>query len=143
MGIQPSGAYRFELTVPDAAVDENRHVNNVVYVQWMQEAAVRHATAAGCVAATHARGATWVVRSHTIEYLRPAYAGERLTVETWVVDARQARSRRRYRFLRADDGRPVAEGETQWVYVDAESGRPRPIPPEVIAVFRLLPDGPA
>lgn len=143
MGIQPSGAYRFELTVPDAAVDENRHVNNVVYVQWMQEAAVRHATATGCVAATHARGATWVVRSHTIEYLRPAHAGDRLTVETWVVDARQARSTRRYRFLRANDGRPVAEGETQWVYVDAESGRPRPIPPEVIGVFRLLPDGPA
>ena len=142
MSIQPSGAYRFELTVSDAAVDENRHVNNVVYVQWMQDAAVRHAEAAGCVAATHARGATWVVRSHTIEYLRPVFAGERLMVETWVADVRQARSRRRYRFLRGSDGKPVAAGETEWVYVDAASGRPRPIPPEVIGAFRLLPDGP-
>lgn len=141
--ILESGAYRMELTVPESAVDENRHANNVAYVQWMQDVAIRHAAAAGCIRETHARGATWVVRSHTVEYLRPAFAGDRLAVETWVVDVRRARSKRRYRFLRAEDGRLVARGETEWVYVDAASGRPRDIPRDVIEVFRLLPEGPA
>lgn len=141
--ILESGAYRMEFTVPESAVDENRHVNNVAYVHWMQDVAVRHAAAAGCIRETHARGATWVVRSHSVEYLRPAFAGERLAVETWVADARRARSKRRYRFLRAGDDRLLVSGETEWVYVDAASGRPRDIPREVIEVFRLLPDGPA
>jgi acyl-CoA thioester hydrolase len=137
-----SGAFRLEFTVPDSAVDENLHVNNVVYVQWMQDVAVRHAAAAGCTRETQARGATWVVRSHTIEYLRPSFAGDRLAVETWVADARRALSTRGYRFLRAEDGKVVVTGETQWVYVDAASGRPRDIPREVIEAFRLLPGGP-
>lgn len=142
MSVQPSGVHRFEFTVPASAVDRNGHVNNVVYVQWMQDAAVRHAEAAGCLAETLARGATWVARSHTIEYLRPAFAGDRLAVDTWVVDVRRTRSKRRYRFTRAGDARPLAAGETDWVYVDAASGRPRPIPAAVMAALRLLPGGP-
>jgi len=81
--------YQFEITVPEAAVDANRHVNNVAYVQWMQEAAIRHSEAAGCTRETLAAGATWVVRTHRIEYLSPAFGGERLRVQTWVADVRR------------------------------------------------------
>jgi acyl-CoA thioester hydrolase len=132
--------FGYEFTVPKSAVDQNGHVNNVVFVGWMQEAAVRHYEAMGGTEPTQALGATWVVRSHLVEYLRPAYAGEQLRVETWVVNMRRVRSLRRYRFLRAADGEVVARGETDWVFVDASSGAPRAVPPEVAGLFTLRPD---
>jgi acyl-CoA thioester hydrolase len=135
--------FTYEFTVPDSAVDQNGHVNNVMYVGWMQEAAVRHYEAMGGTGPMQALGATWVVRSHLVEYLRPAFAGERLAVQTWVVDLRRVRSLRRYRFLRAEDAEVLVRGETQWVFVDAASGVPRAIPPEVAGLFTLHPQGPA
>jgi acyl-CoA thioester hydrolase len=132
--------YPYEFTVPDEAVDENGHVNNVMYVQWMQDAAVRHYEAMGGRQPTIDIGATWVVRSHMVEYLRPAFAGERIKVETWVVNMRRVRSLRRYRFLRGADEQVLVRGETDWVFVDANTGALRAIPAEVVGLFTLLPD---
>ncbi len=121
-------------------IDSNGHVNNIVYVQWMQEVAIAHSDAVGCTAATHAAGCTWVARSHHIEYLRPAFAGDRIRLETWVVDAtRKSSSPRRYRMVRESDGAVLARGETLWVFVDVASGRPRSIPAEVIDCFEVVP----
>ncbi len=132
--------YSYEFTVPESALDENGHVNNVQYVQWMQEAAVRHYESLGGVPPTLALGATWVVRSHNIEYLRPAFAGDRIEVRTWVVDIRRVRSLRRYRFTRLSDGKLLVKGETDWVFVDAKTGAPRLVPEEISRIFKLLPD---
>ena len=120
--------YSYEFTIPDNAVDENGHVNNVLYVQWMQDAAVRYYEAMGGRLFTLDTGATWVVRSHMIEYLSPAFAGERIKVQTWVVNMRRVRSLRRYRFVRATDEQLLVRGETDWVFVDTDSGAPRGIP---------------
>ena len=132
--------YHYEFTVPESALDENGHVNNVQFVQWMQDAAVRHYEAAGGIPPTLAVGATWVVRSHNVEYLRPAFAGERIEVRTWVVNIHRVRSLRRYRFVRISDGKLLVKGETDWVFVDAKSGAPRVIPEEVANVLPLLAD---
>jgi acyl-CoA thioester hydrolase len=67
--------FSYEFDIPAETVDENGHVNNVMYVQWMQDAAVRHYEAMGGTGPTQAIGATWVVRSHSIEYLKPALPG--------------------------------------------------------------------
>jgi len=130
--------YRYEFTVPESAVDRNGHVNNVVYVQWMQDVAVLHSDAAGGTRTMHTVGAIWVARSHKIEYLKPAFSGEEVTALSWVVNFRRARSLRRYRFLRKRDKTLLAKGETEWVFVDAESGRPRKIPDEVLCLFPLV-----
>jgi acyl-CoA thioester hydrolase len=132
--------YLYEFTVPESALDENGHVNNVQFVQWMQDAAVRHYEAAGGIPPTLAVGATWVVRSHNVEYLRPAFAGERIEVRTWVVNIHRVRSLRRYRFVRISDGKLLVKGETDWVFVDAKTGAPRIIPEEVANVLPLLAD---
>lgn len=131
--------FRYEFDVPAAAVDANGHVNNVFYVQWMQDVAVAHFESLGGTAPMRALGATWVVHSHNIEYLSPAFAGERLQVRTWVADIRRVRSRRRYHFVRLSDEKLLVRGETEWVFVDAASGRPLAIPVEVTKLFRLLP----
>lgn len=121
-------------------IDSNGHVNNIVYVQWMQDVAVAHSEAVGCTQATNAAGCTWVARSHQIEYLRPAYAGDRILLQTWVVDAtKKSSSTRRYRMMREGDGTVLARGETLWVFIDVQSGRPRTIPPDIIGCFDVVP----
>jgi acyl-CoA thioester hydrolase len=123
--------HEYEFEVPPDAIDENDHVNNVEYVRWMQEAAVRHFGSVGGNDLMDAAGATWVVRSHHVEYLRPALRGERIRVRTWVKDFRRVMSTRKYEFVRADGGTVLAKGETEWVYVDVKTGRPRSIPAEI------------
>lgn len=137
---QLEAVYPYEFTIPDEAVDENGHVNNVMYVQWMQDAAVRHYEAMSGTQPTQVIGATWVVRSHKIEYLTPAFAGERIRVLTWVVNMRRVRSLRRYHFIRVADEQLLVRGETDWVFVDANTGRPRAVPPELANLFSLVPD---
>ena len=88
--------YRYEFTVPVEAEDQNGHVNNVEYLRWMQDAAMKHSETVGCTQATVSAGATWVVRTHKIEYFKPAYAGDRIVVETWVADFRRVQSLRKY-----------------------------------------------
>src|SRR5438128_4118233 len=102
--------YRFEITVSEKVVDQNRHVNNVVYVQWMQDAAIQHAAASGCTRLTQALGAIWVARTHRIEYLSPAFAGDVITVVTWIANFRKVRSLRRYEFIRASDRKVLSQG---------------------------------
>lgn len=130
--------YRHEFTVPAAAVDGNGHVNNVEYVRWMQDVAVMHSDAVGCTRATNDAGATWVARSHRIEYLRPAFAGDAMLVLTWVTNFRKVRSLRRYKFIRRTDNAVIAQGETDWVFVDAKTGRPRSIPETIASLFELI-----
>jgi acyl-CoA thioester hydrolase len=130
-----SSTYAKTITVPDSAIDENGHVNNVAYVQWMQDIAVEHYTAIGGVAPTQHIGATWVARSHLIEYLVPAFAGEEIEIRTWIENLRKVRSLRKYQFVRKADGKVLVQGETDWVFIEAKSGRPLAVPPEIIAVF--------
>lgn len=126
-----SSIFHFEIEVTEKEVDRNRHVNNVVYIQWMQDAAIAHTRACGCLAATKAAGATWVVRTHHIEYLSPAYAGDKIIVVTWPSNFQRVRSLRRYKFIRAQDQAVIARAETDWVFVNLKTGRPQSIPEEV------------
>ncbi len=134
--------YRYSIVVPAEVVDRNRHANNVAYVQWMQEAAMQHSGATGCTRMTEDLGATWVARMHRIEYLSPAFAGDSISVLTWIADFRKVRSLRRYRFVRTADQKLLAEGETDWVLVNASTGRPRAIPLELVNLFEVVPDEP-
>jgi acyl-CoA thioester hydrolase len=131
--------YVRELTVPASAIDVNGHVNNLEYVRWMQDIAVEHSAARGWplerYRATHT---AWVVRSHSIEYLRPAFEGDRLSLLTWVADLRPRSSLRRYRVWRAGDRQVLAQAETLWVFVDSNSGRARSIPEELRSSFEVV-----
>lgn len=128
-----NAVYRHHFTVPESAVDQNGHVNNVVYVQWMQDVAILHYEAAGGSQAMQDAGATWVARSHHIEYLKPVYAGDEVIALTWVENLRRVRSLRCYQFRRQSDNVLLARGETDWVFVDITSGRPRAIAEDIIS----------
>ena len=127
--------FSWDFPIPPDAIDGNGHVNNVRFVQWMQDIAIAHAKDNGAAAAAQACGGTWFVRSHHIDYLGQAFPRDRVIAQTWVVDFHRARSRRRFRFLRAADNAVLAKAETEWVFVDSATGKPRAIPPEVSAKF--------
>jgi acyl-CoA thioester hydrolase len=131
--------HRVSVLISDTAIDANGHANNVEYVRWMQQAAISHSDSAGCTIATKAAGASWVVRSHHVQYLQPSFAGDKLVILTWISTLGKASSLRKYLFLREGDRVVVARGETNWVFVEALTGRPKPIPQEVSSVFEILP----
>jgi acyl-CoA thioester hydrolase len=127
--------------VPREAIDVNGHVNNLEYLRWMQDVAVMHSVARGWPLERYqATRTAWVVRSHSIEYLAPAFADDTLTLATWVADLRPRSSTRRYLVWRASDRRVVAEAHTLWVFVDTDTGRPRSILDELCASFEIVPD---
>ena len=134
-----SPTYSKTITIRQSAIDENGHVNNVTYVQWMQDIAVEHYASIGGIEA-QGPDATWVVRSHRVEYFLPAFLGEEIEIRTWVENIQRVRSLRMYEFVRKADGKTLVKGETDWVFVDVKSGRPLAIPQEVVDVFGELRD---
>jgi acyl-CoA thioester hydrolase len=131
----------FEIAVqicPDD-VDGMGHVNNIVYVRWIQEVALAHWFA---VAPAEAQAAmTWVVLRHEIDYLRAARPGDAVRARTWIGQAQAIRYERQTEIVRAD-GTVLARARTLWCPVDAATGRPRRVPPEVRAAFSTPDEGP-
>jgi acyl-CoA thioester hydrolase len=117
-------------------IDINGHVNNVQYVQWMQDVAIAHSQSVGGREAVHAMNATWFAREHHIKYLPPMIEGDVLRIRTWADTFHLASSVRRYEFFNERDGRLVAEASTNWVFIDLESGRPRPIPDDLKVLYQ-------
>jgi acyl-CoA thioester hydrolase len=126
--------YSKTIIIPSSAIDENGHVNNVVYVQWMQDIAVEHYASIGGIEA-QGPDSTWVIRKHSVEYFLPAFEGEEIEVRTWVEDLRKVRSLRMYEFVRKSDGKVLVKGETDWVFMDSKTGRLKAIPIEVERIF--------
>lgn len=116
------------------------HVNNTHYLRYMQETAIDASAAGGYAAARYAAlGCHWLVRQTDVEYHSPLRYGDSVTVRTWLVDFRRVRSCRAYALRRVGDGQLVAQGATDWVYVDSRTGQPATIPAEMIAAF--FPEG--
>jgi acyl-CoA thioester hydrolase len=125
----------FELTFTAGPehIDELGHVNNAVWVQWIQQVAVAHWD---CVAdPAHKDAYYWVVVRHEIDYLRAAHDGDRITARTWVGEAPQgARFDRLMEFV-GMDGKVRVRARTQWAIIDKALGRPIRVPPQVVAPF--------
>ena len=125
--------FEMAFTAAPEHIDELGHVNNAVWVQWIQQVAVAHWESVA--AAEHKHAYFWVVVRHEIDYLRAAFDGDRLTARTWVGDApRGARFDRHVEFA-GNDGRPCVRARTAWAIIDKASGRPIRVPPEVVAPF--------
>jgi len=134
-----AGLHRHLVIVPESAIDANGHANNLEYLRWMQEAATAHSEARGWPLARYRETqSTWVIRSHEIEYLRPAYAGESLSLLTWIGSFEGATSPRHCLFWRERDRKVLARARTVWVFVDAKSGRARTMPEAFISAFEVV-----
>lgn len=125
--------FTLSLTPTAADIDELGHVNNAVYVRWVQQVATAHWLSRASPA--DAERYLWVVVRHEIDYLRPIAPGETVTAMTWVGDApKGARFDRHMEFL-GPGGDVRARVLTRWAMIDRTSGRPLRIPAEVAAPF--------
>ena len=130
---------KFELTirVGPADIDEHGHVNNTKYVEWMQQAASAHSAACGWSRERYTReGVAWVVRSHQIKYLQPAFVGESIRVCSWIDHFKRATSVRRYTFHETSKNRLLAKAETLWAFLDLATRTLSAIPPDVLTAFQ-------
>ncbi len=114
-------------------IDELNHVNNVVYLQWAQEAATAHWRRN---APEHIQEKyIWVVVRHEIDYKTPALLDQDLAAKTWVLDYDGAKSTRIVQIIRKNDGRVLAEARTTWVMLLISNGRPARITEEIMNAF--------
>lgn len=120
------------LAIGPEHIDDNGHVNNVVYVGWLQEAGTAHWNAR-FPAEDRARW-SWVALRHEIDYLRPLPPGATAVARTWVGDPQGPRFAR---YVRIEDGegRLCAQGLSDWCLVDAATMRPQRIPADMVAPF--------
>lgn len=135
------GLFAHTFTVPESAIDVNGHANNLEYLRWMQAVATAHSDACGWTLARYQETrTTWVIRSHAIDYLRPAFAGETLKLITWIGGFGDQESPRHYVFWRERDRKVLARATTVWVFIDTEAGRPRLIPEALREAFEVVAD---
>ena len=114
-------------------IDELGHVNNAVWVRWIQDMATSHWDAVATP--EHRERFFWVVTRHEIDYRGNVAPGESVTAETWVDGLpRGARFDRLVRFT-GSDGRVKVEAKTTWAIVDRGTGRILRVPAEVAAPF--------
>ncbi|MGL6196230.1 MAG: acyl-CoA thioesterase [Thermoguttaceae bacterium] len=138
----PIPIYEHNVVVTTSDIDENDHANNVSFIRWMQDAAVKHSAENGwCSQKYREFGFAWVARRHTIDYLLPALEGEKIVVKTWVASWKKVSSVRKYQFLRASDMVVLAAAETNWVFVSINTRKPTKIPPEVTESFIVMGEG--
>lgn len=131
----PEGRQVFQLTFePQAAdIDENGHVNNVVYLRWAQDMGTAHWRSR---APAEAQGQwAWIALRHEIDYRRALMPGEIAQGRTWVSET--AEGPRFARFIRIDgpDGAMCAQIRTTWVLIEQATGRPRRVPAWMMEMF--------
>lgn len=127
-------AFERTFTAAPADIDELGHVNNAVWVQWIQTLATDHWYALANPA--DAELYIWVITRHEIDYLRPLLVGETAHGRTWVGDApRGARFDRLMEFTSAD-GKVLVKARTTWAIIDKASGRPIRVPAGIVERFR-------
>lgn len=125
--------FEHRVTAQPDDIDELGHVNNAVWVRWIQDLALAHWY--GLAAPAHQDAYFWVVTRHEIDYLRAVGPGETVTGRTWVPDPpRGARCDRLMAFIGAD-GKPRVKVRTTWAIVEKATGRPIRVPTDVIAPF--------
>ena len=114
-------------------IDELGHVNNTVWVQWIQDMATAHWDA---VARPEDRAAFfWVVVRHEIDYLRALGPGETVTARTWVADKPQGAKFDRFMEFTGEGGKVHVRARTVWALLDKASGRPLRVTDEIVAPF--------
>jgi acyl-CoA thioester hydrolase len=132
--------YRHSHTVQPDEIDRLGHVNNLEYLKWMVAAAVAHSQSVGWAEdRCRAAGGIWVVRSHAVEYLAPAFASQEIMVVTWISDFKKITSLRKYKVLRVADEKLLATGQTNWAFINTKNGMLKRIPQELEDAFGIVP----
>lgn len=132
----PPGVFSIQRPVGWGELDAMWHVNNAMYLAYIEEVGTRVCEAHGwSMQRMMEEGFGIVARRHRIEYRQPAKMGDVLDISTWYSDARRTTAFRHYAIQRAGDGELLARARTYWVWVDIHTRRPIRIPEHFLAEF--------
>lgn len=125
--------FELEISVKPEDIDQLGHVNNVVYVRYIQEAAVAHWTSAANK--EDQEKYLWVVTRHEIDYKRPAFDRDTLLAKTWVGAAKDGLFERFTDLIRKEDNKLIARARTIWCPIDPKTMRPTQVADSVYQKF--------
>lgn len=128
-----SAGFELQITAALADIDELGHVNNAVWVRWIQDVATAHWAAVADPA--HVDAYVWVVVRHEIDYLGNVDAGQTVTARTWIEDGPRGARFDRHMSFTGSDGKVKVRAKTTWAIVDRVAGRVIRVPKEVAAPF--------
>ncbi|MBY0436097.1 MAG: acyl-CoA thioesterase [Cyclobacteriaceae bacterium] len=126
--------FRVSICVKPEHIDELNHVNNVVYLQWVQDVAYAHWDAAADEALKSK--CQWVVLRHELDYHAPALVNDLLEAATWIDKPEGARQKRHVAIFRVSDGKRLTSAVTTWCLLDP-TGRPRRVTDEITHALGL------
>lgn len=131
--VVPAEIYVHRRTVTEDDLDDLHHVNNVRYVQWIQDIAKEHWE----VRATDElkKRFIWVVIRHEIDYKKQAFLGDDLLIETYVGEITFVTSERYVNIKNAETGEILVAAKSMWCLLDADSKRPTKITEDLRTVF--------
>ncbi|MGE8558921.1 MULTISPECIES: acyl-CoA thioesterase [unclassified Acinetobacter] len=134
-----STVFDLEITVQAKDIDSLGHVNNVVYMHWMQDVATAHIDALGLgvkqyLELKHAM----VAVEHHVQYRKAAFEGEKIVLRTWLDDVNALYSFRQYVFYRPHDQSVLFMGNTKWACVEIATGRPKRMSPTFIQAYQPI-----
>ena len=130
----PQAAFELPITVRAEDIDQLGHVNNVVYLAWVQDVAKGHWFAV--TTPEEARDLVWVAIRHELDYRKPAFAGDHLVGRTWIGEAGGVKCERFVEIRNRDTDDLLMQCRSVWVAVGRDSGRPRRFDPAVMERFR-------
>lgn len=133
--VPTSDSFELPIEIRGDDIDRLGHVNNVVYLRWIQDAAIAHWR----VLATPEQqtAVAWVVMRHEIDYKRPARLGDGIIARTWVGAASRNTFERHTEILRATDRKVLVQARTLWCPIDPTTGRPVQVSADIRARFSV------
>jgi acyl-CoA thioester hydrolase len=130
-----SAPFEISVSVMPGDIDEQNHVNNTVYLRWVQEVATAHWQAVASGETQESIG--WVVLRHEIDYKAAACLGDEVVLSTWVGNATRLTFERFTEIRRNSDAQLLSKARTLWCPINAQTGRPVRVPPEVREQFSI------
>lgn len=124
--------FTLKITVSSKDIDTLQHVNNLIYVKWMDKIATEHY--AFLTKDNPLPQYVWVVTRHEIDYLKQAVLGDKITVKTWVGETKGITSIRFMNFYK--DNILLVKAKTVWVMLDSKTFKPKRIRENVLKVLQ-------
>lgn len=129
--------YETEIEVSPEDLDELEHVNNVRYVQWIQDVSKAHWEQV--VPESVRENMIWVVRRHEILYKGAALQGDALRLTTYVDTFQGFISKRIVEMRQVKTNKLIVKAQTDWCLLNKESGKPMTISEEIHTLFETPP----
>lgn len=125
--------FEYPIIILENDIDEQGHVNNIMYLKWVQEVAIAHWTSVANKEMQENN--LWVVSRHEIDYLKSAMINSKLIAKTWVTEPQGAKSERHVTIMDAYTETIYSKIITTWYLLDFKTKRPKRIDSEIVNVF--------